>query len=80
MINFFLPFLIGYGVARLTSYMLDASQERSYSRETILLKWDNGSFGWRPNSPADSITHDSRYMLGTPLDYETANFINTAEK
>ena len=75
MTEFFLPFLIGYGVCRVTMFMLSSNKETSTIRkDNVILKWDNDSFAWRP-CPLSSATEGGRYMIAANIDFEVLNFI-----
>jgi len=78
MTEFFLPFLLGYGIARLLSFMLEANLESTALQEKdIVLKWDNDTFGWRPCTLSSVKDPAARYMVAAPIDYEALSFIKS---
>ena len=80
MTEFFLPFLIGYGVARILSFMLSANQETAINKNSLLLKWDNETFAWRP-CPLSMIDNSTtKYMVAVPVDFETVKLFKCNSK
>lgn len=72
MTEFFLPFLIGYGVARVLSFMLRSNIETAprFNEETVILRWCSESFGWRPCTLLSVESSSDRYMLAAPINYD----------
>ena len=78
MVDFFLPFVLGYATARLSSFMISANQETSTNEDNILLKWDKDTFAWRP-CPLSMVTDSTaKYMVAAHVDYEVVKFIKIA--
>tara|TARA_B100000700_G_scaffold301726_1_gene371262 strand:- start:307 stop:561 length:255 start_codon:yes stop_codon:yes gene_type:complete len=80
MTEFFLPFLIGYGVARILSFMLSANKETAVNRNNILLKWDNDTFAWRPCPLSMVDDSTTKYMVAAPIDYETVKLLKCSSE
>ncbi len=73
MIEFFLPFFLGYLVARITQFWVYNSEETK--KTGILLKWDKHTLGWRPCSFKGEDDCDSKYMLAEPVDPNVMKFL-----
>ena len=73
MFEFFLPFFLGYLVARLTHFWVYNSQDTK--KTGILLKWDKDTLGWRPCSFKDDSESDSKYMLAEPVNPNVMKFL-----
>jgi len=80
MTEFFLPFLIGYGVARLTSFMVSSSVSSSINKRNILLKWDDSTFAWRPCPISMLDESTEKYMIATPVSLDALKLIKNSHE
>ena len=80
MIEFFLPFSIGYLVARLTTFMVSSSTKSSVDDRNILLKWDNNTSAWRP-CPISMIDESTeKYMVATPVSLDALKIVKSSRE
>ena len=70
MIEFLLPFSLGYFFSRLISFATRANLESLISSKNIILKWNTENFSWRPCPKSMVNDPSAKYMLATPVSYE----------
>ena len=70
MVEFLLPFSLGYFACRIFQYFISSSQDTSGLRESVLLRWDNTVFGWRVVTSVSESEKGIRYMIARPVSPE----------
>ena len=85
MIDFFIPFFIGYGVATLSNFLIESSDrtssdELSAIKNSIILKWDNVHLSWRPDFPSRDKPENARYIIGNIVNRETVLLLSDQKK
>ena len=65
MIEFLLPFSLGYFFSRLISFFVSAGSETAHF-DGMILKWDKDLMAWRPCSKIDDLS--SKYLLARSVD------------
>ena len=69
MVEFLLPFSLGYFACRIFQYLISSSAQTVVLENRTILKWDNSTFAWRP-CPLSMVGKDKgeKYMVAAPLE------------
>ena len=75
MIEFFLPFSLGYFACRIFQYLITSSEQTASLNNRTILKWDSDNLSWRPHREFP-LDENSRYIIGEHVDARVIRIFN----
>ena len=71
MIEFLLPFSLGYFFSRLISFFVSAGSETAHF-DGMILKWDKNLMAWRPCTKIED--ENSKYLMARMINKEALKY------
>ena len=75
MVEFFIPFSLGYFACRIFQYLIRSSEQTAGLNNRTILKWDSDNLSWRPHAQFP-LDENSKYILGEHIDARVIRHFN----